>query len=152
MNTLATLQNSSRGLKKSKRLGRGTGSGKGKTCGRGTKGQGARSGYKRRYGFEGGQVPLYRKLPTRGFTRGRFLIDVCTVNLGQLDGIFADGDVVNVESLKERGFFSGPVKVFKILGDGELSKKVTIEADAFSKSAIAKLDAAEIKYSTRAGA
>jgi large subunit ribosomal protein L15 len=147
MSTLASMSNTSRPPSRRKRVGRGTGAGTGKTCGRGTKGQGARSGYKRRYGNEGGQVPLFRKMPTRGFTRGRFKKEVDSVNLGDLEKIFSDGDVVNAVTLRQRGYFSGPLRPLKILGEGELSKKVTINADKYSATAKEKLDKNEIVYS-----
>jgi large subunit ribosomal protein L15 len=147
MTTLANLKNTARPAVKRKRVGRGTGAGTGKTCGRGTKGQGARSGYKRRLGNEGGQVPLFRKLPTRGFTRGRFKKTVDIVNLCNIEGIFEEGEVVNSRTLRERGFLSGPLVPLKVLGEGELTKKVTIEANAFSVTAREKLEKAGIAFS-----
>lgn len=146
MATLAELKDTHRPKKKALRVGRGPGSGVGKTCGRGQKGQGARSGYKRRHGQEGGQVPLYRKLPTRGFSNARFRKRLDSVNLGQLEEIFNDGDVVNIDSLRQKGLISGKSHGLKILANGELTKKVTIEADAFSASAKEKLDQAKIEY------
>ncbi len=148
MITLSTLTNSFRPKKTAKRLGRGMGSKKGKTCGKGNKGDKARQGYKTRPGYEGGQLPLYRKSPCRGFTNGRFRSDVYAINLGRLDEIFTDGDVVNLKTLQEKGY--APRRALgglKILSQGELSKKVTIEATSFSQLAEEKLTKAGIKYS-----
>ncbi len=133
---------------KRNRLGRGPGSGLGKTSGRGEKGAGSRSGYKRRHTYEGGGVRLFQKLPTRGFSNARFRRPVDTVNLEQLEDIYQDGDVVNIDTLRQRGFVSGPSYGVKLLAQGELTKKVTIELNAFSKTAIEKLEAAKIKYKT----
>ncbi len=147
MSTLANLKDSSRPAKARKRFGRGTASGIGKTCGRGVKGQGARSGYKRRLGNEGGQVPLYRKVPTRGFSRGRFKKETDAVNLRDIERAFNDGETVNAATLRDHGLLSGPTRPLKVLGEGELTKKVTIEANKFSASAKEKLDKAGISYS-----
>lgn len=147
MSTLAELKDSHRPNKKVKRVGRGPGSGLGKTCGRGQKGQGARSGYKRRHGNEGGQVPLYRKLPTRGFSNARFRKRLDAINLGQIEEMYNDGETVNIETLRQHGYINGNSHGLKVLGNGELTKKVTIEADAFSTGAKAKLDQAKINYS-----
>lgn len=130
------------------RLGRGPGSGLGKTSGRGEKGAGSRSGYKRRHTYEGGGMRFFMKLPTRGFTNSRFQKKLDVINLKQIDEAFNDGELVNIESLKKRGFISGPTNGVKLLAHGELSKKVTIELSAFSKSAEAKLEAAKIKFKT----
>lgn len=130
------------------RLGRGPGTGLGKTCGRGQKGQGARSGYKRRYGFEGGGVPLYMKIPTRGFSRAKFRKELHQVNLGQIDKMFEDGDIVTLETLRGAGFISGKSHGVKLLAHGELTKTVSFELKGYSKTAIEKLDAAKIKYKT----
>ena len=146
MNTLHSLTNTTRNLKSKKRVGRGPGSGLGKTSGRGQKGAGARSGYKRRYGYEGGQFPLYKKLPTRGFSNVRFQKPLHVVNLYQLDRMFNDGDEVSLETLYQHGYLCGKTFGFKILGKGELTKKVTIKATSISKSAQNKLDKAGIKY------
>lgn len=145
MNNLASLKNSSQPKRQQKRVGRGWGSGIGKTCRRGQKGQGARSGYKRRYGNEGGQFPLYMKLPVRGFSNVRFRTEYEVINLDQIDAMFDDGDVVSIETLKQRGYLSGPVKRLKILGNGNITKKVTIHADHISASAREKLNQAKIK-------
>jgi large subunit ribosomal protein L15 len=143
--TLCSLQNASRPAKRTKLLGRGTGSGRGKTSGRGQKGAGSRSGYKVRHGFEGGQFPLYMKLPIRGFSNARFRKEKHSINLKQIEAIFNDGDVVNMETLREHGFISGKSHGLKILGDGELTKKVKIEANAASGTAQEKLKAAGIE-------
>lgn len=145
MSSLHQLQNPSRPTKGRKRVGRGPGSGLGKTSGRGVKGEGSRSGYRRRYGKEGGQFPLYMKLPTRGFTRGRFLKRLDTINLGQIENLFSDGDTVNLESLRDRGLISGKSHGLKVLAEGELTKKVRIEADAASAGAKEKLERAGIE-------
>lgn len=144
MKTLANLKNVSRQSKQVKRVGRGPGSGKGKTCGRGEKGAGARSGYKRRWGYEGGQFRMFMKLPIRGFNNARFRVAYNAVNLAQIEAMFTDGEHVNVRTLTEKGFLSGPVQGLKILGNGELTKKVHIEANAVSSGAREKLQKAKI--------
>ncbi len=147
MSTLSNLSNSSRPNKTRRRVGRGTGSTAGKTCGRGTKGAGARSGHKRRLGNEGGQVPLWRKMPTRGFTRGRFKKTIDSVNLKQIEGAYLEGELVSAQTLRDHGILSGPMRPVKVLGDGELTKKVTIEANAYSAGAKEKLEKQGISYS-----
>ena len=148
MSSLSSLKDTSRAKSKHKRCGRGMGTGKGKTSGRGQKGQGARSGYKRRYGKEGGQFPLYRKLPTRGFTRGKFRQEYDVINLDQIEMLYNDGEEVNVKSLQERGFIDNPSKKgLKILGNGNLTKKVSIHAHSVSTSAREKLQKAKIALS-----
>ena len=114
------------------RRGRGHGSGNGKTAGKGHKGQKARSGAPRP-GFEGGQMPLYRRLPKRGFTN-RNSLTIVGINLSALEG-FEDGAVVTVDSLIESGIVRNPKDGVKILGNGELTKKLTVKANAFSASA-----------------
>lgn len=146
MTTLNTLSNTHREEKTPKRRGRGQGSKLGKTCGRGEKGAGSRSGYKRRFGNEGGNFPLYRKLPCRGFSNARFKITFDVVNLDQIQQVFQDGEIVNLETLTERGFVSGRTDGIKILGNGELTKKVSIEVDAISSSAREKLTIAKIPF------
>jgi len=145
MNSLHTLSNTYRKRKARMRVGRGPGSGKGKTCGRGVKGAGARSGYKRRHGKEGGQFPIYLKLPTRGFSNVRFQKKLDVINLDQINEIFNDGDIVNLASLREHGFISGTSHGLKVLGNGDLEKKVSIEARAVSKGALAAIEAKKIK-------
>lgn len=139
MISLNTLENYSRKKQKPKRVGRGIGSGLGKTCGRGHKGAGARAGYKRRLGYEGGQFPLFKKLPCRGFSNARFRKSLDTVNLNQIQAMYQEGETVNMQTLREKGFLSGPSHGIKILGNGKLTKKVTIEAKALSGSAREKL-------------
>ena len=124
-----------------KRVGRGPGSGNGKTAGRGHKGQKSRSGYSRRYGFEGGQMPLVRRIPKRGFFNV-FRVDYQVVNLRDLDRVFEDGDEVNSTTLLEKGLIRRGPKPVKILATGDLSKKLSIVADKFSGSARSKIEAA----------
>ena len=124
-----------KGAKKTrKRIGRGPGSGTGKTAGRGHKGQKSRSGYSRRYGFEGGQMPLVRRIPKRGF-HNIFRVEFQVVNLRDLDRLFSDGDTVSVETLIEKGLVRGGKRPVKVLGDGELTKKLTVQVQKFSASA-----------------
>ena len=123
------------------RVGRGHGSGNGKTAGKGHKGQNARSGGGVRPGFEGGQMPLYRRLPKRGFNNARFATNYAIVNVSDLD-IFEDGAVVDAAALAESGLVNDQCDGIKILGNGEISKKLTVQAAAFSESAKAKIEAA----------
>jgi len=123
--------------KSRKRKGRGIGSGLGKTAGRGQKGQKARSGGGVRIGFEGGQMPLYRRLPKIGFTN-IFRKEYAIVNVGDLD-IFENGAVVTPEELKKVGLVKDEKSGIKILGDGELNKQLTVRANKFSKSAEEKI-------------
>ena len=120
------------------RVGRGHGSGNGKTAGTGHKGQKARSGAPRP-GFEGGQMPLYRRLPKRGFTN-RNTKDIVSINITELNR-FEDGAVVTIETLVENGVIKNPKDGVKILGNGELTKKLTVKANAFSASAAEKIQA-----------
>jgi large subunit ribosomal protein L15 len=130
------------GAKRSrKRVGRGPGSGNGKTAGKGHKGQKSRSGYSRRFGFEGGQMPLVRRLPKRGFTN-IFKVEFEVVNLRDLERVFADGDTVTPEILQETGLSRGGKRPVKILGDGELSKKLKVQVHKFSESARAGIEKA----------
>ena len=121
------------------RRGRGHGSGNGKTAGKGHKGQKARSGAPRP-GFEGGQMPLYRRLPKRGF-KNRNTKEIVGINVSDLQ-IFEDGAVVTPESLLDSGIVKNPRDGIKILGNGELTKKLTVRANAFSEGAKAKIEAA----------
>ena len=121
------------------RKGRGAGSGNGKTAGKGHKGQNARSGGGVRPGFEGGQIPLYRRLPKRGF-KNRFAKVYAIVNVSDLNR-FNDGDVVDVAALIECGLVGKELDGLKILGNGELTKKVTVKAKIFSASAKEKIEA-----------
>ncbi len=100
---LSKMKNTSRPPKKSRRIGRGIGSKRGATSGRGGKGDSARQGYRKRFGYEGGQVPLYRKIPIRGFTRGRFDKPTASITLSTLEQYFLDGETVNAASLREKG-------------------------------------------------
>ena len=130
-----------------KRLGRGVGSGLGKTSGKGHKGAKARSGGGKRPGFEGGQMPLYRRVPKKGFTN-IFGTEYAEVNVGQLE-VFTEGTVVNAELLKAAGIIKKTMDGVKILGNGELTKKLTVEAAKFTESAKQKIEAvggkAEVK-------
>lgn len=146
MFTLGSLKNTTRPRKNVKRVGRGLGSGLGKTCGRGEKGAGARSGYKRRHTYEGGQFRMFMKMPIRGFNNNRFRTEYEPINLCQINKMFENGDVVSPEILRKRGFIKGRNVLVKILGNGELTKNVKIEADAFSKSAVEKLNKAKIAF------
>ncbi len=123
-----------------KRKGRGAGTGNGKTAGRGHKGQNARSGGGVRPGFEGGQMPLYRRLPKRGFTN-IFAKEYVSINVSQLNK-FADGAEVTAETLRENGIISKALDGVVILGRGELTKKLTVKAVRFSKTAAEKIEAA----------
>jgi large subunit ribosomal protein L15 len=127
--------------KKRKRVGRGPGSGHGKTCGRGTKGQGSRSGVSTRYWFEGGQMPLYRRLPKRGFNNAKFRKVYAIVNVGQLEGAFAEGTTVDAAAIREARLVNAKTGPIKVLGSGELTKKLNVTADRFSESAKRKIEA-----------
>ena len=127
--------------KEAKRIGRGHGSGQGKTSGKGHKGQKARSGKGMRLGFEGGQMPLQRRIPKRGFNN-IFAKKVVSVNLGTLNSKFEDGAVVDVKALTDAGIVKNSFDSVKILGNGKLDKKLTVKVTAFSESAKAKIEAA----------
>ena len=120
------------------RRGRGHGSGNGKTAGKGHKGQKARSGAPRP-GFEGGQMPLYRRLPKRGF-KNRNTLEIIAINVSALE-VSENGATVSVDTLKEKGIVRNPKDGVKILGNGELTKKLTVQANAFSASAKEKIEA-----------
>ncbi len=122
-----------------RRVGRGMGSGLGKTSGRGEKGQKARSGVSIKSTFEGGQLPLYRRLPKRGFSNSDFKIRYATINVSDLNR-FADGTVVTPELLKETGLLKNQLDGIKVLGDGELEKKLTVKAHKFSRTAVEKIE------------
>lgn len=126
--------------KDAKRIGRGHGSGNGKTAGKGHKGQKARAGHGMRPGFEGGQMPLQRRIPKRGFNN-IFAKEVVSVNVGSLN-CFKDGAQVDVQALMEAGVLKKSGDALKILASGELTKKLTVKADAFSEAAKAKIEAA----------
>ena len=123
-----------------KRVGRGPGSGHGKTAGRGEKGQKSRSGFSRQPGFEGGQMPLHRRLPKRGFTN-IFKKDYAVVNVSDLER-FDNGATVDEKSLRKAGLVKGQHDGVKVLGDGKLSKKLTVSATKFSASARKQIEAA----------
>ena len=122
-----------------KRKGRGTGSGNGTTAGRGMNGQNSRSGGGTRLGFEGGQMPLYRRIPKRGFTN-IWKKEFIGVNVSSLN-IFDDGETVTVEMMMDRGLANSVSAGIKILGNGTLEKKITVQAHKFSKAAIEKIEA-----------
>jgi large subunit ribosomal protein L15 len=127
--------------KKRKRLGRGPGSGRGKTAGRGAKGQRARAGWSSSPTFEGGQMPLVRRTPKRGFNN-RWALAVAVVNVGDLESSFQPGEEVNPETLRARNLAKGRFDLLKVLGDGPLTKKLTVAAHRFSKSAREKIEQA----------
>jgi large subunit ribosomal protein L15 len=127
--------------KKRKRLGRGPGSGQGKTAGRGYNGQGSRSGVSKLSIFVGGMTPLVRRIPKRGF-HNKFALEVAVVNVGQLDKAFAAGEEVTLESLAAKNLAKGQFDLLKVLGNGELTKKLKINAHQFSKSAVEKIEKA----------
>ncbi len=140
---LHTIQPALGANTKDKRLGRGIGSGLGKTSGKGHKGQWARSGGGVRPGFEGGQMPLTRRLPKRGFKNALFTKVYSVVNVGVICEAFNDGDVVTAETLLEKGIISKIEEYgLKILGDGEVTKKLTVQANKFTASATEKIEAA----------
>ena len=133
-----------RGIKKNKkrqRVGRGTGSGHGKTSGRGHKGQGALAGWSAPSIFEGGRMPLIRRVPKRGFNN-QWAREVAAVNLGDLDKVFNKGDDVTPESIRAKGTLTGRYELLKVLGNGELTKPLKISAHRFSKSALEKIQKA----------
>ena len=138
---LQELQPAVGASKKPYRKGRGPASGNGKTAGKGHKGQNARSGGGVRPGFEGGQLPLYRKLPKRGF-KNRFATHYAIVNVGTLNAKFENGETVTIEALLEKGILKNALDGLKVLGDGELTKNLTVEAAIFSQTAKEKIEAA----------
>ena len=127
-------------VKEGFRKGRGTGSGNGKTAGKGHKGQNARSGGGVRPGFEGGQLPLYRKLPKRGFNNARFGKQYAVVNVGILSEKFNSGDVVDAAALIAKNIIDSAKDGVKILGEGEITKELTVKAAVFSASAKEKIE------------
>ncbi len=124
-----------------KRIGRGPASGQGKTAGKGHKGQLARAGRGMRPGFEGGQMPLQRRLPKRGFNN-IFAKEIVTVNVSDLEKRFNDGDVVDVTALKASGLIKKELDGVKVLGNGDLTKKLEVKVNAYSEAAKAKIEAA----------
>jgi large subunit ribosomal protein L15 len=125
-----------------KRVGRGPGSGHGKTGGRGDKGHSSRAGFSHRFAFEGGQMPLVRRLAKRGFNNRFFSKVVAAINLSKLEKTFENGATVDPAALEARGLVKGKYDAIKILGNGELTRKLTVRAHAFSGSAIEKIKAA----------
>jgi large subunit ribosomal protein L15 len=139
---LHELTNVTGAIHRKKRVGCGEGGGHGKTSGRGGKGQSARSGSSIRPGFEGGQMPLYRKLPHRGFNQAAFRIEPVIVNLGDLASIEESVTEINAEVLAKAGLIRSGEKLVKVLGDGELSRPLKITAAKFSATAKAKIEKA----------
>lgn len=138
------LSNVNVGIQKNKkptRLGRGKGTGQGKTAGRGHKGFGSRNGSSQNVSFEGGQMPLFRRIPKRGFNNAG-AAKVANINVCDIDKLFADGEVVSPETLKAKGLIKYRYDILKVLGDGELTKKVKVQAHRFSKTAEEKIKAA----------
>ncbi|HTI51439.1 MAG TPA: 50S ribosomal protein L15 [Planctomycetaceae bacterium] len=134
-----------RGIKKRKhrkRVGRGPGSGHGKTAGRGEKGHSSRSGFSFRLGFEGGQMPMMRRIAKRGFNNKYFATRFAIVNVATLNDLFESGSTIDPAALEARGLVKGQYDAVKILGNGGLTKKLTVKAHHFSASAIAKIEAA----------
>ena len=127
-------------LKSRKRVGRGPGSGMGKTAGRGENGQKSRSGVSIKPWFQGGQSPIYRRVPKRGFNNAQFTTRYAIINLSDLNKFFNDGDVVSEEILKERGIIKKRLSGIKVLGNGNLEKKLTIKANRFTSAAVSKIE------------
>jgi large subunit ribosomal protein L15 len=126
--------------KRKKIVGRGPGSGMGKTSTRGEKGQNSRSGVSIKPWFQGGQTPLYRRIPKRGFNNAAFAIRYATINLSDLNRYFKDGDVVTPEVLKEKGIIKNQLAGIKILANGTLEHKITVKANRFSSAAVTKIE------------
>ena len=139
---LHELQPAAGSVKDVKRIGRGHGSGQGKTAGKGHKGQKARSGGSIRPGFEGGQMPLQRRIPKRGFNNKLFAKEFATVNVSELEKRFESGAVVDADALIESGAIKNVKDGVKILGNGELSKKITVKAVKFTAAAKEKIEKA----------
>ena len=127
-------------LKNVKRVGRGPGSGIGKTSGHGENGQKSRSGASINAWFQGGQSPLYRRLPKRGFNNAQFETKYAVINLNDLDQFFEDGDMVTPEILKEKGIIKKQLAGVKVLATGKLTKKLTVKAHRFSSAAVTKIE------------
>jgi len=139
---LADITHKAGAHEKRKRVGRGRSSGHGKTCGRGHKGSGQRAGGSIRRLTEGGQMPLFRRIPKRGFSNANFRTEYDIVNICDLDELFNNGDEVTKQALVKVGLLRNDRVLVKILGDGDLAKKLTVLADRFSKSAREKITAA----------
>lgn len=129
-------------VKKKRIVGRGNGSTRGGTSGRGSNGQNARSGGGVRPGFEGGQMPLYRRIARRGFSNYPFKVEYKCINLREIEQKYSDGDTVNLETLKEKGIVKGKDIKIKILGEGEFTRKVTVDVEKVSAGAQAKIEKA----------
>ena len=138
---LSNLTNTPGARHRRKRVGRGCGSGMGKTSTRGHKGQNARKGHKQKLGFEGGQMPLIRRLPKRGFNNARFRVEALAVNVSTLEKLFNAGDEITIESLAAKGLSDNKRPRVKILATGELTKKFTVKVPC-SAAAKAKIEAA----------
>ena len=138
---LNSLTNTPGARERRKRVGRGCGSGLGKTSGKGQKGQQSRKGHKHKLVFEGGQMPLVRRLPKRGFNNAAFNAKALAVNVSDLEKKFEAGAEITIESLAKAGFTDNKQPKVKILGNGELTKKLTVKASAFSASAKEKIEA-----------
>lgn len=138
---LSTILKKGKKYSTRKRVGRGVGSGLGKTSGRGHKGWGQRSGARRRSGYEGGQMPLYRRVPKRGFKNARFRTDYTVINVDQLNG-YPAGSSVDLDTVLASGLVSLETRLLKVLGDGDLNRALTVRAQKFSKSALEKITAA----------
>jgi large subunit ribosomal protein L15 len=139
---LHNLRNTPGAIHRKKRVGCGEGGGHGKTSGRGGKGQTARSGSSIRPGFEGGQMPLYRKLPHRGFNQAAFRTEIAVVNVGDLGGLDAAVAEVDAVALAKAGLIRGGETKVKVLGDGEITRALKVSAARFSATAKAKIEAA----------
>jgi len=138
---LTDVKKSAKAHRSRKRVGRGMGSGKGKTCGRGHKGAKSRAGYSRKMTYEGGQMPLFRRLPKRGFSNVRWAVPVTVVNVEVLNR-FRKGTDVGPDELRAEGVIKGKLVRLKVLGRGELQKALTVRAHAFSASAAEKIEKA----------
>ena len=137
------ILNAPKGANKKKRIvGRGSSSGRGTTSGKGNKGQNARSGGKTYIGFEGGQMPLYRRVAKKGFSNYPFKEEYLVVNLFVLDAKYSDGETVNKETLREKGLVKKRAALVKVLASGELTKKLTVDVDKVSAQAQAKIEKA----------
>lgn len=136
---LHTITPNEGSVKTRKRVGRGPGSGLGKTSGRGENGQKSRSGYSHKPGFEGGQLPLYRRLPKRGFTNAKFKVEYAVINLNDLNR-FENDSVITPELLKDMGLLKNQLDGVKVLGNGTLEKKLTVKAHKFSEKAQSEIE------------
>ncbi len=146
MITLSNLKDVIPKIKPKRRVGRGPGSKKGKTAARGHKGYKSRSGSKKRYSYEGGQMRMFSKMPIKGFTRGKFLKPTIEFSLSRINEIYKDGEVVNIKTLIEKNQVSKKTKATLKILDGHIDKKLSIEAHFFSKGAIKKLEDKKLTY------